>query len=654
MSQNQESQNPAEVALIFPPLVNTSFGKYFPSTAVLAAYLTANGIGSWQEDLNELFALYLLREDMLGRIAQGEQPGNAAGAGDSMASIAARLLQRHRNLLFDAAGRHRFRNDIPGPAHLLQALAAPYLVDLPLSALVQEPLERWPLADFYSEFYQWSGFIRDLPESVHLLGISLPMAAQLVPALFLARHVRQQRPGIRIILGGPTISLMSSPDLETLLENFHDIDAVVRFDGERPLEALAQQSRNGRWDISGIGGVSGRDRTGIVHTPPQPGLRLDDLPFAEYEPRLVSRLPNPEIGIIQARGCYWGECSYCDFVELYDGSPSYRTRTARRVVDEMEYQMRVHGARDFGIITEAIPPAFSHHMSQEILARGLDLQWSSFAMVERRFTPELFGMMVASGCEYLVIGLETMTDRVLKLVSKAATSRENADFLLSARSAGIRIHINLIPDLPTTTYDEAMGALEYLRELRDCFQTVGIFPFEATRSSAVGREPARFGLQVVQIEGLSGQAQNTINHLEVIDPGMSRTERSAVHAAYWDFAEEITQQQIYHPLFSYSDAGDDPEFQFAGDYLDIRHAANGTQCYHWVTRRLFHMPVVWRGIINHIRSLGPFRKEDFIGCFQDSAIAGTMFDQMLEYRLLQINSPASGGSLDEYLVASSI
>ena len=39
---------PPEVALIFPPLVETNFGSYYPSTAVLAGYLASVGILSVQ------------------------------------------------------------------------------------------------------------------------------------------------------------------------------------------------------------------------------------------------------------------------------------------------------------------------------------------------------------------------------------------------------------------------------------------------------------------------------------------------------------------------------------------------------------------------------------------------------------------------------
>jgi len=142
-------------------------------------------------------------------------------------------------------------------------------------------------------------------------------------------------------------------------------------------------------------------------------------------------------------------------------------------------------------------------------------------MVEKHFTPELFALMREAGCEYLVIGAETMTDRVLALVNKFARQEDNIKFFQAARQQGIKLHVNLIPDLPSTTYEESIRSLELFRDLADCFESITIFPFEATRSSAIGRSPEHFGLQAIEGAETGGQAQYAANHLPNIDPAMT-------------------------------------------------------------------------------------------------------------------------------------
>ena len=74
-------------------------------------------------------------------------------------------------------------------------------------------------------------------------------------------------------------------------------------------------------------------------------------------------------------------------------------------------------------------------------------------MVDRRFDAELLQLMAASGCDCLVVGLESMVTRVLQRVHKSADREENIRFLRQAHAAGIELAVNLIPDL----YDEFGG-----------------------------------------------------------------------------------------------------------------------------------------------------------------------------------------------------
>jgi len=178
---------------------------------------------------------------------------------------------------------------------------------------------------------------------VQLLGISVPMGPQLLPALAFAELCRERAPELRVVLGGPTLSLMAEQDIGRLLRSNPAVDAVARYDGERPVEALARQAIDGDWHPHTVPGVSARRSGRTVHCPPAAGVALNDLPAPRYEPEILDKLVDPAIGIVQARGCYWGKCDYCDFVEMYEGSPRYRTRSAENFVDEMEYQVRRHG-----------------------------------------------------------------------------------------------------------------------------------------------------------------------------------------------------------------------------------------------------------------------------------------------------------------------
>ncbi|MEX0972381.1 MAG: radical SAM protein [Solirubrobacterales bacterium] len=617
------------MALVFPPLMNAGFGTYYPSIAVLAGHLLSRGIGCVQDDLNEEVAVDLLNPRRLAELAAGRFVAGAKLDRAAPPVVAAQVLARRRAELFDEEGRHRFDGQGPGLGYLLKALAEPFLIDETIESLCARDLERWQPARWYDRLYNRLGYATRLATAVRLVGISVPMGPQLAPALLLARHVARARPDARIVLGGPTFSLMADRDLSLLLERFPEIAAVVRYDGELPLTALARQCMVGAWGPEKVPGVAVRRNGRLRQRPPVPGPTLKQTPFAHYSRRLVRRLVDPEIGIVQTRGCYWARCAYCDFVELYEGSPRFRNRPAEDFVAELESQVEVHGARRFSLITEAIPPAFSRRFSELVLERGIRVRWSSFAMVDRRFTPGVLRLMARAGCESLVVGVESATDRVLALVDKQSTGAESVRFIRAAAHAGIGVYINLIPDLPTTTYEEALDSLALFRGLRQYLAGVAIFPFEATRSSRIGANPGAYGLEPREGHGGSGQAEYASNHQVVIDTGMSNDERGEVHAAFRAFAEEVVDRRHAsdRELGSASSA---PAFAVPLEDLDIADGRSVAQIFNARTRETWHAHPGWAALL---RSFGErsFGREELERRSGSPAVADHLLRQGLAH-----------------------
>jgi len=312
-------------------------------------------------------------------------------------------------------------------------------------------------------------------------------------------------------------------------------------------------------------------------------------------------------------------------------------------VDEMEYQTKKHGKYTFSVITEAISPIIAERISNLILERDLHVKWHSFAMIDRHYTPAVFEKMVRAGCEYLVVGVETMTDRVLHLMKKAATKETTVEFILNAKASGLDLKINLIPNLPTTTYQEAMESLAMIQRFEKYFTYVSSFPFEATRSSGIGKEPGYFGLGVLESESTTGQAQFTMNHLEVSDPAMTASELEQVYADYHAFAAQVNNRGIMDtcPTVIKENSLDNLHFRLAEDFLDITQVDGGIQCYNWLTRKRFQIPQEWTAIIEKIHSEQPFRRKDFIKLFSPNSSGEFYFNRLLENGILTIHEPSN-------------
>jgi hypothetical protein len=529
------------VCLIFPPLVQSSFGQYYASLPTLAAFLSASGLGTQQIDLNEEFALCLLDREHLETLASYRTMTGERLSDDSCEPIAAAWLRDHRSSLFDSAGRHAFNANTP-PTRLLAAVAQPYLVDPPRKELQGPGVLRTSIAAVYRRLFEGTRIVERIAQSAALIGISVPMGPQLLPTLVLADLLKSAHPDKRIVVGGPTLSLMPDDEVETFLAHHPYLDAAIKFDGELPLLELAHQARDGRWEPQRVAGVTAKNGQTVSTCPPRPGLHPNQLPHLLYDEQILGRLADPELSVLQARGCYWGKCAYCDYVQLYDGSPPYRGRSPVSLVEEIRAQLARYSVHRFTFITESIPPAFARKACEFLLDQSIDISWTSFIMVDRRFDLDLLRLMRSAGCDYLIVGMETMNDRVLKLVDKSATREENIRFIKDSHEAGIDLRVNLIPDLPSTTVAEADDALAEIAQLQELLSSVTVFPFEATRSSRVGQHPELYGLAQHSAATTSGQAQYSANHLEYVDPAMSSAERDRIHKAYESFAVHVNSR----------------------------------------------------------------------------------------------------------------
>ncbi|MEU7280125.1 radical SAM protein [Streptomyces sp. NPDC045431] len=621
------------VHLVFPPMVETNFGSIYPASAVLAGYLKEQGLAAGQEDLNEAFAEFLLSPDVIAPLGRGAVAGVSR---DSLCAAAARWAESNRALLIDERGCHHFGADSTY-GWVMEILAQPFAVNPDTAVFNASDYPRE--AAFYQDFYAWSGIAEKIPREVGLVGITVAMGPQMYPALVLVELLKSVRPDLRIVLGGATLSLMQPSDLEDFIRANPGVDCVVRFDGEYPLAELARQVCDGVWRPQAVPGVSTMTADGdVVHVDPGVGPNLNTLPRPEYARSALARLATPTLSITQARGCYWGKCDYCDFVELYGGSQPFRGRHPDKFTDEVQWLAEEFGVRRFNFVTESIPPAFARRMSEEFIRRGLDVTWNSFAMVDRRFDRELLRSMVESGCEFLVIGLETMVTRVLKLVRKSADREENVRFLRDARDVGMRLKVNLIPDLPSTTYEEALAALRDMEDLADCVDSVSVFPFEATRSSNVGREPERFGLVPLTRTDVVGQSQYALNHLHNTDPAMTREQREEVYQRYREFARAVSTRTKTSEFAAADIARPGELVRMPVEQLDLLDLGDKLVCTHMGTRNRLTLPRAASRLLAPHLTGQPFNVPE-----RTAVSAGLTPDAARRFAELGMLVPAGGG-----------
>jgi radical SAM superfamily enzyme YgiQ (UPF0313 family) len=146
--------------------------------------------------------------------------------------------------------------------------------------------------------------------------------------------------------------------------------------------------------------------------------------------------------------------------------PKVRFRNPGLVVDEIEKLQRDFGLPKINIVDDTF--TLNHHhtraVCEEMLRRNLKIEWSVFARVDR-ISEDLVQLMKRTGCEWILFGVESADDEILKTIRKGITLDEVRRGVKMATEAGIGVFNSFIIGLPGESWDTALKSLAFGDEL---------------------------------------------------------------------------------------------------------------------------------------------------------------------------------------------
>lgn len=496
--------------LLTPPLLQTN--APYPATMHLTGFLRARGLEVHQRDLGIKVVLDVLREyggeeaDELIELLQGSAPPEAKVEASAVIDDLARWI---RDNVDEGFGFSRY-------AERISAQAADF-------GEIERLVRRKGVMDAPLERH----LVRAIDETKPtVIGVTCPFPGTLVAAFKIARFVRRRHPGIRLVLGGGFVS--------TELREMTDkrpcryFDDILFDEGYAPLLRLLEGESAAR-----------------VAIPPFVAPCYDGIDWGEYFDVVESENPMHRLWSVgrwrklqMARGCYWHRCAFCDVVLPYINC--FEQPSAGQIVDAMEDLS--NGPTGFHFVDEAMPPALVRKVSEEILERGLEVEWWGNVRFDSSFTPGLCRLMAKAGCIAVTGGLECADDRLLALMTKGITLASAERAMKNFRRAGIMVHAYLMYGFPTETEAEAYGALEFVRSLfnQDLLQSAFWHRFALTVHSPIARNPEKFGITLPDRPSKSrGRPVFCRNEIPFEEPGAPDWNRigKVLNLALYNFLE---------------------------------------------------------------------------------------------------------------------
>lgn len=279
---------------------------------------------------------------------------------------------------------------------------------------------------------------------------------------FLAEEIRSVPRNILTIVGGRVAT--ERPD--KLLEEFPNVKAVVRGDGEEAMEDIC---RGVPWDQ--IAGLSYRDGDEIKHNS---NRTLGDVQDDLYPDRSLRRqdyfveISRANIGIrvdaiASSRGCPYN-CTFCSFSRNPWGTRRrWTARSPESVVEELS-QMK---ARLVGFTDDL----FTHDMDRVericdlIIARGIRKRYFVNARLEIAHRPDVVKKMERAGFSMLMLGIESAHDKTLKSMHKGHNVEDIRRYCEVLRHSRMILHGYFILGCIGESADDMLRIASFAHEL---------------------------------------------------------------------------------------------------------------------------------------------------------------------------------------------
>lgn len=300
----------------------------------------------------------------------------------------------------------------------------------------------------------WEEFgekVKANPANVYGISVAPVDAPYIVQCCY---QIKRNAPDAKIIVGG------IHPSIFPESYNYQNIDTVVIGEGEITFPRLLE-------DIDNLPRVIKGEKPDLNKIP------WVDRELFDYRRELSCNFAPGHIRsvtMIAGRGCPY-QCSYCQPAENAVFGKPFRIRDPWDVVQELEYlyeKYQYHSitfwddtftfSREFvmqfcGLFSES--KAYNHGRPEIIICSRADIICNK---------PDMIKSLAEIGVNWIVIGLETGSQRLLDFIRKGTTVEQNIRSVEICKQYGINVYATIMLGLPTETKEETQMTVDMINK----------------------------------------------------------------------------------------------------------------------------------------------------------------------------------------------
>jgi anaerobic magnesium-protoporphyrin IX monomethyl ester cyclase len=347
--------------------------------------------------------------------------------------------------------------------------------------------DRFPtyLRSFKEENKIWNEVIENIKKwKPDVVGISA-YTTFAASAFHLAKLVKKNINGCKVIIGGPHATVRA----EEILEICPEVDYVVRGEAEETMVELMNFIDKRKKELKNILGVSFRKGKKIVSNRDrlQP-KNLDIYPMLNRSLLMnKNKLSSEDMGLIMtSRGCPY-RCTYCA------STKGIRYRSVDSVMEEIKSVFEKYETRQFTFKDDSFTVDRSRvvDLCNRLNNWKVKINWECNTRVNL-VDEELLRLMKKAGCNFVKVGVETGSARVLKAMNKGISLDQVRLAAKLFRKVGLHWTGYFMMGVVGETEKDIKRTVDFMHEIKPNLGVIAVY--EAFPGTVMFEEGIRKGL----------------------------------------------------------------------------------------------------------------------------------------------------------------
>ena len=299
---------------------------------------------------------------------------------------------------------------------------------------------------------------------------------------YTAKLCRKALPKCKIIIGGPHATVKS----DEIFEVCPEVDYIIRGEAEESMVDLLDSIRSGEANLKSILGLSWREN-GEVLVNKDRFMERDINKFPMPDRSLLfneDKMSSEDMGLIMtSRGCPY-HCTYCA------STKGLSLRGVDEVLQEIVYVMAKYGTRQFTLKDDSftIDKKRVEELCEKIIKMKLRISWECNTRINL-IDKNLLTLMKKAGCNFIKIGIESGSARMLKLMKKGITLAQVRRAAKLLHQSGIHWSGYFMIGVVDETEEDIRKTMDFIREIKPNLVILGVYePFPGTEMYRQGIE----------------------------------------------------------------------------------------------------------------------------------------------------------------------